>query len=167
MLSAANAKESTWIQAWEAIERRHIGCTCGAACGSQPITSRSSRHLTKSAYGIADARITQCNRFRWVGRRTHISRVASARQGDGNSGKPTSRLTGTSARNPHPLNTAPETLSHGRLQLPAIERGPSASRRAPCEPRWAIRRPTHMLCSTSRANATTNAPQWRFFPNWH
>src|SRR4029450_13819131 len=41
MPSVANAMESTWIRALEAIGQRHIGCTCGTACGSQPITSRS------------------------------------------------------------------------------------------------------------------------------
>src|SRR3954454_10500134 len=41
MPSVADAKESTWIQALEAIVQRRIGCTCGTACGSQPITSRS------------------------------------------------------------------------------------------------------------------------------
>ena len=41
MLSVADAKESTWIQALGAIGQRHIGCTCETGCGSQPITSRS------------------------------------------------------------------------------------------------------------------------------
>jgi hypothetical protein len=33
---------------------------------------------------------------------------------------------------------------------PTIERGPSASRPAPCEPRWAIRRPTVAVLDIAR-----------------